>query len=134
MTEGDAKTTSLPYSFLLPLPVPFLLPLNGFLPFHLHHLIQSLLFCIQFFLDQLLFQDLGIPDGMALGIEDDLKSGNEIVALGLGVSLGRNAPRGCRSWRGEKWEQSTTQCAVNAHSSSQAQKSKNILNLSFALI
>lgn len=95
--KKDAKTTSLPDSFLSPLLEKILLPLKGFLPFHLHHLIQPLLLCIQFFLNQLLLQDLGIPDGMALGIKDDLWSRSEIVVLGLGVRLGRDAPRGCGS-------------------------------------
>lgn len=31
---------------------------------------------------------MGIPDGMALGIEDDLESGIELVVLGLGVRMG----------------------------------------------
>ena len=64
-----------------------LLPLHGFQALHLHHLIQPLLLCIQFFLNQLLLQNLGIPDGMALSIEDDLGSRNEVVVLGLGVRM-----------------------------------------------
>lgn len=102
--KKDAKTTSLPDSFLSSLPQKILLPLKGFLPFHLHHLIQPLLLCIQFFLNHLFLQDLGIPDGMALGIKDDLWSRSEIVVLGLEVKLGRDAPWGCGSWREEKWE------------------------------
>lgn len=73
--EGDAKTTPLPDSLLPPLPVQLLLPLNGLLPFHLHHLVQSPFLCVQLSLNQLLLQDLGIPDGVALGIKDDLGRG-----------------------------------------------------------
>ena len=73
--EGGPKTTALPDSFLPPLPVQLLLPLNGLLPFHLHHVIQTPLLRVQLSLNQLLLQDLGIPDGMALGIEDDLEAG-----------------------------------------------------------
>jgi hypothetical protein len=78
LREGNVKTTSLPDAFLPPLLVSFLLPLKGFLPFHFHHLIQPLLLCIQFFLYLLLLQDLGIPDGVALGIEDNLGSGGKM--------------------------------------------------------
>lgn len=73
--EGGPKTTALPDSLLPPLPVQLLLPLNGLLPFHLHHVIQTPLLRVQLSLNQLLLQDLGIPDGMALGIEDDLEAG-----------------------------------------------------------
>lgn len=102
--KKDAKTTSLPDSFLSPLPEKLLLPLKQFLPLRLHHLIQPLLLCIQFFLNQLFLQDLGILDGMALGIKDDLRSGSETVVLCLEVRLGRDAPGGCGSWREEKWD------------------------------
>lgn len=111
LREADAKTTSLPDSLLPPLLVQLLLPLNGFLPLHLHHLIQPFLLSIQFFLDQLLLQNLGVPDGMALGVEDDLGSGNEVAPLGLGARMG-GAPKECGCWRGDKWEQNPiTECA-----------------------
>lgn len=45
-------------------------------------------------MDQLLLQNLGIPDGMALGIEDDLGSGNKVVVLGLGVRMGAGMHHG----------------------------------------
>ena len=84
-------------------------------------------------MDQLLLQNLGIPDGMTLGIEDDLESGIEIVVLGLGVRMGMvggwsDVPQGCGSWSGEKWEQNPIK---SAHKPRKAIASFRVLGLVF---
>lgn len=67
----------LPYSLLPPFPFPILLPLEGFPPVYFHHVIQPPLLFIQFLLYLLLLQNLGIPDCMALGIQNNLGGGRK---------------------------------------------------------
>lgn len=71
---------------------------------------------------------------MALGIEDDLGSEDEIVAQGLGVRLGRDAPWRSGSWRGEKWEQSSTSVLEMHIAAHKPRKARTFLYFSFPLI
>lgn len=64
----------LPYSLLPPSPFPVLLPLKGLLPVYLHHVVQPPLLFVQLLFYLLLLQDLGIPDCVALGIQNNLGS------------------------------------------------------------
>lgn len=70
---------------------------------------------------------------MALGIEDDLERGIELVVLGLGVRMGMgvwggDAPQGCGSWNVGKWEQDPIKCA---HKPRKAIASFRVLGLVF---